>query len=149
MTSAGFPLFGLSTTGGEQGEYVIVCGGGGSSKTGIKNGLILMKWGKEKGKQEEVEEVAKVELSGMAPTNVALGKDDPLSIYCGVEENCIQFIYTPKKDDDNIQEQHKFQTDFTPTNKDKPDQLPEQRICKIFDKERLFTGGFDGCVRVW
>ena len=68
--NAGFPLFGLSTGGGKNGEYMALCGGGGSSKTGIKNGVILLKWEGD----GKVKEVATLFLSGMAPTNLALGK---------------------------------------------------------------------------
>ena len=75
--SAGFPLFGLSTGGGKNGEYMALCGGGGSSKTGIKNGVILLRW-KGEGK---VEEVATVNLSGMAPTSLAIGKGCSLFYY--------------------------------------------------------------------
>lgn len=152
VTTTNLPMYSIQTF---LKNYILVAGGGGSSKTGISNGFEVFKLGRD-GKTVTLTRVIRYD-SG---PNVIMNCCTNLSgnkIYIAANENdkCRQYIadivieptfqngIASKEISFNIKTGDSLLTDF---NQDEP----LQRIVKVSnDGNVMVTGGADGCIRLW
>lgn len=153
ITTTNLPMYSIQTF--LKNWYIMVAGGGGSSKTGIANGFEVYKLNRS-GKTVSMTKVLRHDSGPYAIMNCSTNlKGNKIYIAANEDDRCRQYaadiIIEPTFQDGIASKEIKFNitngdalvTDF---NKDEP----LQRIVKInAEGNMMVTGGTDGYIRLW
>jgi len=152
ITTTNLPMYSIQTF---LKNYILVAGGGGSSKTGITNGFEVFKLNRD-GKTITITKVIRYDSGPNVIMNCCTNvSGNKIYIAANEEDGCRQYIadivIEPTFHNGNASKEINFKitagdlltTDF---NEDEP----LQRIVKINnDGNIMVTGGTDGCIRIW
>ncbi|XP_050441856.1 prolactin regulatory element-binding protein [Adelges cooleyi] len=152
LTTTNLPMYSIQTF---LRNYILVAGGGGSSKTGITNGFEVYKICKD-GKSLTMRKVIRHDSGPCVIMNNCCYKNgSKIYIICNEDDKCRQYtadiILEPSFGNGKTTKELNFQistgrslvTDF---NEDEP----LQRIVKVNSSGNIMvTGGTDGCIRLW
>lgn len=136
-------------------NYILVAGGGGSSKTGILNGFEVFKIGRD-GKTLTLSRVLRYDSGPNVIMNCCTNlSGNKIYIVANEDDKCRQYIanivieptfqngIASKEINFNITKGDSLLTDFSQDE-------PLQRIVKVnSDGNVMVTGGTDGCIRLW
>lgn len=152
ITTTNLPMYSIQTF---LKNYILVAGGGGSSKTGIANGFEVYKLNRD-GKNITITKVIRYDSGPNAIMNCCtVLNGNKIYIAANEDDQCRQYIadiiIEPSFDNGKTSKEIIFKittgdslvTDF---NEDEP----LQRIVKVNDDGNIMvTGGTDGCIRLW
>lgn len=152
ITTTNLPMYSIQTF---LKNYILVAGGGGSSKTGIANGFEVFKINRD-GNAIKITKVIRHDSGPNVIMNCCTNlKGNKIYIAANEDDKCRQYVAniiiektllngeTIKKINFKITTEHSLTTDFS-------EDEPLQRIVKINDDGSIMvTGGTDGCIRVW
>jgi len=152
ITTTNLPMYSIQTF---LKNYILVAGGGGSSKTGVANGFEVFKLNRD-GKTITMTKVIRHDSGPNVIMNCCTSvSGSKIYIAANEEDGCRQYIadivIEPAFHNGKASKEINFRitagdlltTDF---NEDEP----LQRIVKINDDGNIMvTGGTDGCVRIW
>jgi len=152
ITTTNLPMYTIQTF---LKNYILVAGGGGSSKTGIANGFEVFKLNRD-GKTVNITKVIRYDSGPNVIMNCCTNlKGNKIYIAANEEDKCRQYtadiVIEPtfhngkasKEINFNITTGNSLITDFS-------EDEPLQRIVKINnDGNIMVTGGTDGCIRFW
>lgn len=153
ITTTNLPMYSIQTF--LKNWYIIVAGGGGSSKTGISNGFEVFKLNRN-GKTVTMTRVFRHDSGPYVVMNCSTNlKGNKIYIAANEDDKCRQYtadiLIEPTFHNGIASKEIQFSittgdalvTDF---NEDEP----LQRIVKINgDGNMMVTGGTDGCIRLW
>ncbi|CAI6360093.1 unnamed protein product [Macrosiphum euphorbiae] len=152
VTTTNLPMYSIQTF---LKNYILVAGGGGSSKTGIANGFEVFKLNRD-GKTISMTKVIRYDSGPNVIMNCCTNiSGNTVYIAANENERCRQYmadiIIEPTFHNGKAGKEINFKitsgdsllTDFS-------EEEPLQRIVKISnDGNLMVTGGTDGCIRLW
>lgn len=152
ITTTNLPMYSIQTF---LKNYILVAGGGGSSKTGIANGFEVFKLGRD-GKTMTITKVIRHDSGPNVIMNCCTHQsDNKIYIAANEDDKCRQYIadivIEPTFHNGKASKEINFKittgdsiiTDFS-------EDEPLQRIVKVnHDGNVMVTGGTDGCIRLW
>lgn len=152
ITTTNLPMYSIQTF---LKNYILVAGGGGSSKTGIANGFEVFKLNRD-GKTITMTKVIRYDSGPNVIMNCCTSiRNNKIYIAANEDDKCRQYIadivIEPTFIDGKASKEIHFKittgdallTDFS-------EDEPLQRIVKVNnDGNLMVTGGTDGCIRLW
>ncbi|CAH1726180.1 prolactin regulatory element-binding protein [Aphis gossypii] len=152
VTTTNLPMYSIQTF---LKNYILVAGGGGSSKTGITNGFEVFKINRD-GKTISTTKVIRHDSGPNVIMNCCTNINGN-TIYIAANENdsCRQYmadiVIEPTFHNGKAGKEINFKiTTGSSVITDFSEDEPSQRIVKInYDGNLMVTGGTDGCIRLW
>ncbi|KAE9523843.1 hypothetical protein AGLY_015731 [Aphis glycines] len=152
VTTTNLPMYSIQTF---LKNYILVAGGGGSSKTGITNGFEVFKINRD-GKTISTTKVIRHDSGPNVIMNCCTNINGN-TVYIAANENdsCRQYkadiVIEPTFHNGKAGKEINFKiTTGSSVITDFSEDEPSQRIVKInYDGNLMVTGGTDGCIRLW
>ncbi|KAF2069947.1 hypothetical protein CYY_008734 [Polysphondylium violaceum] len=153
FTTLAYPIFCCSTSNSAEKQLIAVGGGGGTSKTGIPNGITLFKWGQD----SKFHTLDTYNTIDCIPFVTFLDNKNifayPIGSMCYIVEYLGDSKFKELKSFDSSQSTSTSSTltsSTSSTSSDKKDEKYELRFIKFSKSgERLVTIGSDNVVKVW
>lgn len=152
ITTTNLPMYTIQTF---LKNYILVAGGGGSSKTGITNGFEVFKLNRD-GKTITMTKVIRHDSGPNVIMNCCTNSNgNKIYIAANEDDKCRQYIadivIEPTFHDGKAAKEINFKiTTGDSLKTDFSEDEPSQRIVRINnDGNLMVTGGADGCIRLW